>query len=74
VTIAIPDLASPDLLADALKTGMHVRHEHLKMRPTLGGEFNAVEEQVHEHRLDPPDRAINIHSARFFAGAVAEAD
>ncbi len=43
---------------------MHVGHEAVEMRAPLGPDLDRVEEDVHQHRLAAPDRAIDVETAQ----------
>ena len=51
---------------------MHFQHEFVEMDATLVRDGDRVEEQVHQHRLAPPDRAPDVEPLRNNRLAAAE--
>ena len=58
------DLAFLARLAPPMQAGVHVGHEAVEMRAPLGADVDGVEEEVHQHRLAAPDRAVDVEAAR----------
>ena len=51
-------------LTPSMQAGVHVGHEAVEMRAPLGADLDRLEEEIHQHRLAAPDRAIDIEAAR----------
>ena len=51
-------------LTPAVQAGVHVGHEAVEVRAAFARHVGGVEEEIHQHRLAPPDRAVDIEAAR----------
>ena len=50
--------------APQVKIGVNLGHKGMKMAASLGAHRRTVEEEVHQHRLSPTDRTIEIDPER----------
>ena len=55
-------------LPPTVQSGVHVRHEAMKVRPALPRHVGGGVEEIHQHRLAAPDRAVDVQAARRFRG------
>ena len=58
------DFAPLARLTPSMQAGVHIGHEAVEMRAPLGADLDRLEEEIHQHRLAAPDRAIDIEAAR----------